>query len=404
MSRRPERLLAMAVLVCALGALVIAGDIDPPAGPVGPTMKDLVDVEPRQAIRNDFDTLTPIVISSSGSYYVAENILALPNQHGIEITADNVTLDLNGFKVEGNTEVGSLNGIHLPPGTRKVTIRNGTVQFFSGAGIHAQVSEELTVESVTAIGNGDDGIFAGERTIVRACRASHNTNYGFLLGSHSVVTDSIASDNTVWSGFNGGIGTTYRNCTASANGADGFLAGSYSTIESCTADSNASDGFDMENGSSISNSTARSNGVDGIRASGPGSVHNCTTRLNGDDGIHVTFSCTVSRCSSNDNTSDGIHVGGDGNYILDNTCHSNDGAGVFVLELRSRNRIDGNNCTSNAFGIEVNGTDNIVVRNSVSGNTVGQYNIAADNRFGIPTDVSGTDIFASDQPWANFVY
>ena len=40
-------------------------------------MKDLDDVEPRIAIRNDFVGLIPIVISSPGSYYLAEDIFAL---------------------------------------------------------------------------------------------------------------------------------------------------------------------------------------------------------------------------------------------------------------------------------------------------------------------------------------
>src|SRR5262245_58582086 len=70
-----------------------AGDLNPPPGPVTPTMKTLVEVEPRIAINNvntpgDADSTFKIV--QSGSYYMTGNITAIAGRIGIEVAANNV--------------------------------------------------------------------------------------------------------------------------------------------------------------------------------------------------------------------------------------------------------------------------------------------------------------------------
>jgi hypothetical protein len=120
-------------------------------------MKNLLDVEPRTAIRNDFISITPIVISQPGSYYLAEDIQAIHTQHGIEITASNVTLDLNGFTVYGNTEVGSLAGIFINDNRHNVTNRNGTIRDFFREGIYGVSSDGCIVEGLR-VNNGLHGI------------------------------------------------------------------------------------------------------------------------------------------------------------------------------------------------------------------------------------------------------
>ena len=396
-------------IVAALGVVTIpaggalGGDPDPPPGPIAPTMKDLDDVEPRAALRNDFDTLTPIVISSSGSYYLAENIDAFFGQHGIEITADDVTLDLNGFRILGNTEVGSLDGVHLTSGTKNVTIRNGTIEFFFGDGINALQSQNLTVEGVRLYANGDDGLQSGERTIVRACAASDNFNYGFRVGAFSVVTDSTAADNTTWIGFSASIGATFRGCTAHANGDDGFSTGSYATVENCVADTNSGDGFDLANGSSITNCTARQNTNDGIHSSGPGTITGCTARFNGDDGISVVFTSVISDCASSENSGHGIRAGSS-SRVSGNTSNGNDGAGIYVPSLASRGRIEGNTVSSNDIGIDIDGDENIIIGNTATNNSTAEYSISAGNSYGGIINVAGTGAFATDQGWANFIY
>src|SRR6266851_1180042 len=66
------------------------GNLTPPAAPA-PTMKSLAQIEPRTPISS-----APYSISSPGSYYLTSN-LSVTNGDAITITANQVTLDLNGF-------------------------------------------------------------------------------------------------------------------------------------------------------------------------------------------------------------------------------------------------------------------------------------------------------------------
>ncbi|MHC4618134.1 MAG: hypothetical protein ACYTEQ_10320, partial [Planctomycetota bacterium] len=78
------------------------------------------------------------------------------------------------------------------------------------------------------------------------------------------------------------------------------------------------------------------------------------------------------------------------------------------------NRIEGNNVTDNDRGIDVDDSNNIIIKNTASGNTgrggspSAHYDIAANNSYGPIINVSGVgDISATtgaDHPWANFQF
>ena len=81
----------MAFLLQVISVACFAqGDLVPP-GPPGGTMKTLDQIEPRIPISR-----APYVIASSGSYYLATN-LVVDSGDAIMIEADEVTLDLNGL-------------------------------------------------------------------------------------------------------------------------------------------------------------------------------------------------------------------------------------------------------------------------------------------------------------------
>ncbi len=77
----------------------------------------------------------PVTISQAGSYRLTGN-LTVPdaNTTAISVTADNVTVDLNGFSILGPTGAGTGRGVS-GVGFSHTTVRNGTVQGVGEDGI-----------------------------------------------------------------------------------------------------------------------------------------------------------------------------------------------------------------------------------------------------------------------------
>jgi hypothetical protein len=223
-------------------------------------MKTLTDVEPRTAIRNMFNTLTPIVISQPGSYYLAENILAFHSNHGIEITTSHVTLDLNGFTVYGNTEVGSLDGIHVTPLKENITIMNGTIRDFFHDGVDSQTTFSQ-MSNLVVLNNLLDGIkVTGNSATIRDCIARNNGGVGILAGGSATIIGNAV-------GNNGGNGiqtssAVVAHCTARDNKGDGIFANNSSVVRGCCAVSNDQDGIDAEQSLIQGNSAVGNGGSD----------------------------------------------------------------------------------------------------------------------------------------------
>lgn len=248
---RGSRNVLLWTVVGVLTTLATAGNLEPP-GPPAPTMKDLDDVEPRKAIRN-LGVGMPIVISISGSYYLAEDIQALPGQHGIEIDVDNVTLDLNGFTLYGDLDVGSMDGIHITDDRQNIKILNGVIRSFQGDGIDAEDltgSTNVHVEGVTTYLNGGVGMHLDNNATVIGCAAIDNANDGVRVDSGSTIVHSVA-----WS-----------------NGGDGFSL-DRSTITNCTANGNTSNGIQADD-SLVRGNTAIQNGGTNILIDGGIAIDN----------------------------------------------------------------------------------------------------------------------------------
>ena len=115
------------------GITIAQGPLIPPGAPA-PTMKTLDQVEARTALPRASDysganVTYPIVLSASGSYYLTAN-LAVATGDVIQITAPNVTLDLNGFTI--STTAASPSGTAVSIKNSRVTVCNG---FIYGSGI-----------------------------------------------------------------------------------------------------------------------------------------------------------------------------------------------------------------------------------------------------------------------------
>ncbi|MCA9307861.1 MAG: hypothetical protein KDA16_15140, partial [Phycisphaerales bacterium] len=110
-------------VVLSAAALLFAGDTNPPAGPVAPTMKTLEQVEPRTPIAS-----LPYNITAPGSYYLTGNLATAGN--GITVSASDVTIDLMGFTITGS-DPNDFTGVLLTSDSfDNVTVRDGTLRTF----------------------------------------------------------------------------------------------------------------------------------------------------------------------------------------------------------------------------------------------------------------------------------
>jgi len=241
---------ALSLSVLALlvtGAALYAGPLNPPAGPVAPTLKTLTEVEPRIAINltntpGDNDSL--FKITQPGSYYLTGNITGVVGKHGIEIAASGVTLDLNGFDLVGVPGMGAFDGVSVVNGgVGNVTVRNGSVRNWADEGIDLSIALISRIDGVLATANLGNGIHVGNGGTVSNCTAFSNSGDGIANGSSCVVSNCAVFDNS-GVGIRASIGTSsITECLVSGNAGGGISVGNHCTIARCTVRGNALDGI-----------------------------------------------------------------------------------------------------------------------------------------------------------------
>jgi parallel beta-helix repeat protein len=369
---RPSNIAIVTTLLAAAVGFIAAGPLTPPSGAVTSSYKTLGEVEPRIAINStntpgDNDA-TPSVykITQPGSYYLTGNILTT-GKIGIEIASSNITVDLNGFALNGLS--GPASGISVTlASSRSVSVRNGTLMNWGQDGLDLGLSSGCIVENVMVSNCGGAGIKTGASSVVSRCSVA--TVGGAALSCGGISTISQCTARTADVGVSAGILSVMQGCSATE----------------CRL---------------------------GISAKLGSSVTACVTRQNSEVGITASESCIVDRCVSEENFGDGLALG-TGSTVLSSTFYFNgsggDGAGINVYG--SRCRVEGNNCSKGDRGIEVSGTNCVIIRNTCSANTV-NWTIAAGNAYGpiIATPAgaavngnAAASALGSTDPNANFSY
>ena len=132
-----------------------------------------------------------------------------------------------------------------------------------------------------------------------------------------------------------------------------------------------------------------------------GKITECVSGSNGGSGMSVTAYGSVRDCIVTDNGGEGIMV--DKNCQVKSNSSGNNIGGAGILLRNSGNRIVGNNLTDNKYGVrtESTATNNLVVRNTATGNSVNNYSIGDNNAFGDRRLGIGL-IGLTTGPWANF--
>jgi hypothetical protein len=386
------------VLVAAVVGIVLfvnAGDLTPPPGPVAPTMKTLTQVEPRTPVQDLSSNGTALyVIDQPGSYYLTANITGVSGKHGIEVTAENVTLDLNGFALLGVP--GSQTGVAVS--ASNVAVHEGTVRDWGAWGVYAPNCSNIRLENLLAADNGSSGLAAGPGCTVVNCNAVGNQAAGIIVSSGSVIGCTARSNG--WFGIQV-TESTVSACTVQGN-EDGIVA-SYSTVSECTATTANSNGIWAAQ-STVVNCTAIGNGQNGVYAEQGSTIKDCTVVQNSDAGIEASASI-VFRCTAKNNYR-GIEAH-DGCSVVSNNCANNvNGIEVWnPLPGGLISRIESNHVTKNTYaGISAE-EGAIIIKNTADGNQNDDYYPPMGGggcTWGDVLDFNSGGTITSSNPWANF--
>jgi hypothetical protein len=176
----------------------------------------------------------PVTISQPGSYRLAGNLIVPDaNTTAIQITANNVTIDLNGFSIIGPV-VCTSTPVVCPPaakgigidaenapgvdGPRGIRVFNGAVRGMGSNGIFITGAGSL-IEKVTADSNAGGGLLVAGSIIEST--ATRNGGFGIFA---TIVRDSYSTDNKGDGIELDGMGSVASGNVSSFNGSQGILA------------------------------------------------------------------------------------------------------------------------------------------------------------------------------------
>jgi hypothetical protein len=203
------------------------GSLTPPGAPE-PTMKSLDQIEARTAITN---TSTLVTITQPGSYYLTHNI-TISAGDAIDINANDVTLDLNGFTLFSNEAAPTGTGILLGNNVTDVNIRNGHIRggvtysggVYSGSGFAYGITysglgpTNILISGVSVMGCLVFGIDLWvNSTTVESCKVA-------TVGSIGINARHVYNSSGYQCGGNGIFAEVADNCEATSTGAFAFFA------------------------------------------------------------------------------------------------------------------------------------------------------------------------------------
>ncbi len=301
----------------------------------------------------------PYTITQSGSYVLTRDLSVTANQTAITVSADYVTIDLNGFAIRGPNSCSYASGA--------VTCSaSGT-----GLGIGATTRRGVRVRNGTVSGTGAAGISLGPLGSVEGVVVRDTGGAGIRLeGDVNLMNTGLISDSTV-----------------RRSDDDGIRCDHACIVDGSTVTETELDGIFLRSGIARGN-TVLSAGDDGLVIWGPGAlIVGNSVNASWDAGIGVVIdSFAVLENTAQGNGLDGSGVGfslGSGGLVAGNTVRANTSSGVSVIDrvLLVENMIGGNTGVGLAGG---------------AGTCYGHNTLQNNNAGG--AQVSGSDV---DQQAAN---
>lgn len=151
-------------------------------------------------------TTLPAVITVQGIYCLKHNLVtSITTGNAIEIQTNNVTIDLNGWKLGGSAAGAGTDAIGIYANERKnITVRNGTIRgFYRGIYLDGSTGFGHIIEGIRADGNkftslrvkGDNVIVRNNQIINTGDTDNGGIAYGILVtdGRNVLITGNVIS-------------------------------------------------------------------------------------------------------------------------------------------------------------------------------------------------------------------
>ena len=286
-------------------------------------------------------------ITTGGKYFLAENITFSPASGipAIEIDADNVTLDLNGFTItQGNMQMG-VRGILVIGGHRDINVQNGTIRNTLGEGITflpTFTNVHINNLNVLNAGVGPGGSIDGVD--------------GIMIGDFGMICSNLVIENCLIDG-------------CQDDGID-IVGVTNVIINNCKVSNARSSGLvlkGLDRNVMLKDSVFFNNEQNGISLFGDGS-----TSFN-----FAGKNMVVSRCEVFSNKQHGIVIGGiesgGGICILNCDIYNNAVYGVRFFQVQTENCVVSQNYIAN------NGSDGIRLENALNNNNFFFRNTIVEN-------------------------
>ncbi|MHC4977083.1 MAG: right-handed parallel beta-helix repeat-containing protein, partial [Planctomycetota bacterium] len=230
---------------CALTTSVIGGDLTPPAGPIAETDRVTLNAQ---------DITLPYNINTPGSYVLTSDLIATGGGPVIRVSVGNVTIDLNGFSIDGNSL--AQQGVYVNAVVDSVVVKDGTVLNCTSYGIDIRSATGGRVENVVSHSNFV-GIGIGKSSVLRNSLAHNNSQLGMACLDNSLIENCISDGAGNSGGILVGLNSIVRSCNSLNSASDGYLLQAGATAIDCVATSNTESGFRMEKETSLSGCVAR---------------------------------------------------------------------------------------------------------------------------------------------------
>jgi hypothetical protein len=149
----------------------------------------------------------PATLSRPGRYKLSGNLTVPNGAVGIEVTQDDVVVDLNGFTISSNRPGQAMGGLFVRDGDR-TWVANGTITGFQSYGVYLAGGAFAVVENMRIVSSGGPlygAVYTGHQARIRNNTIVNSNSGGIVDCVECLVERNIITGSTHYGiGFRGG--------------------------------------------------------------------------------------------------------------------------------------------------------------------------------------------------------